>query len=189
MAELYGAALRLEKNQEDAEDLVAEAVSKAWANRRSLKKSQCFRPWVFRILTNSFVSRCRERATRPSTKTWDDVSFESGTEFSLFEKLHQPFLLWWSNPEKEFLNKLLARDIEKAIDGLPESFRVVVVLAELHGFSYEEIAKTLGVPLGTVRSRLARGRGLLQKALWEHGLEAGLIGSKSTGGGEDGETR
>ena len=101
---------------------------------------------------------------------------ESGDEpeFSLFEKLHQPFLLWWSNPEQEFLDQVLRADIERALDALPEVFRVVVVLAELEGFTYREIADMLNVPIGTVRSRLARGRAMLQKLLWAQAQEAGL---------------
>lgn len=90
-------------------------------------------------------------------------------------RLHQPLLLWWGNPEQEFLNKLLRRDLERAIDALPEAFRVVVVLAELEGFTYPEIAAMLEVPVGTVRSRLSRGRACLQKALWEQALAAGLV--------------
>jgi RNA polymerase sigma-70 factor (ECF subfamily) len=173
--ELYGAALRLEKNREDAEDLVAEVVTKAWAARQALRDMERFRPWIFRILTNTFLSECRTRSARLLRKDHAADPNEETTAFSLFDKLHQPFLLWWSNPEKEFLNKLLREDIERAVDALPEVFRVVVVLSELEGLSYQEMAQTLKVPVGTVRSRLSRGRNLLQKALWEHAKEAGLI--------------
>ncbi len=176
--ELYGAALRLAKNRDDAEDLVAEAVMKAWVNRVSLKDTDRFRPWIFRILTNTFISDCRKRAVRPSRAKIPDGVSGQDSDFSLFEQLHQPFLLWWSNPEKEFLNKLLSKDIEKAVDALPETFRGVVVLSDLEGFSYQEMSEILKVPVGTIRSRLARGRGLLQKALWEHAKDAGLIKSK-----------
>jgi RNA polymerase sigma-70 factor (ECF subfamily) len=173
--QLFGAAMRLVKNRDDAEDLVAEAVTKAWASRRSLKDPENFRPWIFRILTNTFISDCRKRAVRPQTETFAENPSDAETAFSLFEELHQPFLLWWGNPEKEFLNKLLRGDLEKAVDALPEHFRIVVVLSDLEGFSYQEMAEILKVPVGTVRSRLARGRGLLQKALWRHAKEAGLI--------------
>jgi RNA polymerase sigma-70 factor (ECF subfamily) len=172
--ELLGAALRLAKNRHDAEDLVAEAVTKAWARRRSLRDAERFRPWIFRILTNVFLSECRKRAARPTADAAVDDTGETDASFSLFEELHQPFLLWWSNPEKEFLNKLLREDLERAVDALPETFRTVVVLAELEGLAYGEIAGILGVPVGTVRSRLARARGQLQKALWVHAQEAGL---------------
>ena len=172
---LFGAAMRLVKNREDAEDLVAEAVTKAWASRRFLKDPENFRPWIFRILTNTFISDCRKRAVRPQTETFAENPSDAEAAFSLFEELHQPFLLWWGNPEKEFLNKLLREDLENAVEALPELFRIVVVLSDLEGFSYQEMAGMLKVPVGTVRSRLARGRGLLQKTLWEHGKEAGLI--------------
>jgi RNA polymerase sigma-70 factor (ECF subfamily) len=173
--QLYGAALRLAKNREDAEDLVAEAVTKAWASRHSLKDPDKFRSWMFRILTNTFMSDRRKQAVRPQMATVEPNSSDEGSPFSMFEQLHQPFLLWWGNPEKEFLNKLLAKDLELAVDALPEAFRMVVILSDMEGFSYQEISHMLKVPVGTVRSRLARGRGLLQKALWEHAKDAGLI--------------
>jgi RNA polymerase sigma-70 factor (ECF subfamily) len=172
--DLLGAAMRLAKNRQDAEDLVAEAVTKAWANRRSLHDSTRFRAWLFRILTNVFISECRKRSARPKADVSLGEPGENELTFSLFEELHQPFLLWWSNPEQEFLNKLLRRDIERAVDALPEAFRMVVVLADMEGFSYQEIGRMLGVPIGTVRSRLARARSHLQKALWVYAKEKPL---------------
>lgn len=180
--QLYGAAMRLSRNRDDAEDLVAEAISKAWAGRKSLKDAERFRPWIFRILTNTFISDCRKRAIRPKTEGLAEEPADPDMTFSLFEQLHQPFLLWWSNPEKEFLNKLLREDLENALDTLPEGFRIAVVLSDLEGFSYQEMAEILKVPVGTIRSRLARGRGLLQKALWHHAKDAGLIRSKNSQG-------
>ena len=95
-------------------------------------------------------------------------------EFSLFEHLHQPILLWWGNPEQDFLNGLLRDDLVRAIDGLPDPYRTVVVLVDVREMPYREVAIALDVPIGTVRSRLARGRSMLQKALWENAREAGL---------------
>jgi RNA polymerase sigma-70 factor (ECF subfamily) len=95
--------------------------------------------------------------------------------FSIFEQLHAPILLWWGNPEQEFLNKLLREDLERAVDALPEPFRVVLVLADMQGCAYQEIAGTLQIPIGTVRSRLARARALVQRALWRHAQELGLV--------------
>ena len=170
--DLYGAALRLARNDADAQDLVADAVGNAWTHLASLQDRASFRGWVFRILHNCFVSRCRSLRAQATEESYDE---EGAHAFSLFERLHQPFLLWWgSNPEQEFLDKLFREDLERAVDALPEHFRVVVVLADLQGFSYNDIAGILAIPIGTVRSRLARGRSLLQRALWQHAVDAGL---------------
>lgn len=169
LPELLGTARRLAKNREDAEDLAAEAITRAWLHRGSLRERDRFAGWILRILTNLFLSRRRMEASRP-----EETCLDEEAEFSLFERLHQPFLLWWSTPEQEFLDRLLREDLIRAIEALPERFRVVVVLADVQGFSYGEIAGSLEVPIGTVRSRLSRGRALLQKALWEHACDAGL---------------
>jgi RNA polymerase sigma-70 factor (ECF subfamily) len=124
---------------------------------------------MLRILSNLHISRRRAESSRPQ-----ELDLEEGTEFSLFERLHQPFLLWWGTPEQKFLDRLLREDLVRAIEALPDPFRDVVVMADVQGLSYSEIAGLLEVPIGTVRSRLARGRGLLQKALWEHACDAGL---------------
>lgn len=178
---LFGAALRLTRNRADAEDLVAEAVAKAWAQFATLRDRDCFRGWLFRILTNTFLSECRgrHRATVSIEALAEaEADCEGEAPFSIFERLHQPFLLWWDGgPEQDFLNKVLREDIERALDALPETFRVVVVLNDLEGFSYQEIADMLGVPVGTVRSRLSRGRSALQKALWQQARDAGLGGA------------
>lgn len=169
LPDLVGAARRLTKNAADAEDLVAEAVAKAWLGLAKLKDRSRFRGWIFRILTNEFLAQRRSAASQHEAEPLPDE-----TGFSIFEQLHQPFLLWWSNPEKEFLDKLLREDIVRAIDSIPETFRVVVIFADVQGLSYQEIADALGIPIGTVRSRLARGRSILQKALWEHARDAGV---------------
>lgn len=169
LPELLGTARRLTRNREDAEDLAAEAVSRAWINRDSLRERDRFAGWIVRILTNLFLSRRRAEAIRPI-----EEGLEEEGEFSLFERLHQPFLLWWSTPEQEFLDRLLRDDITRAVDGLPQPFHIVVVLADVQGCSYAEIATMLGIPVGTVRSRLCRGRAMLQKALWKHACDAGL---------------
>jgi RNA polymerase sigma-70 factor (ECF subfamily) len=175
---LFGAALRLAKNRDDAEDLVAEAVSKAWANRNQLEDPDRFRPWIFRILTHTFISDCRKGSRKMETVSMDEGCSDEVDSFSLFEELHEPILFWGRTPEKDFLNKLLREDLQKAVDSLPEVFRIVVILSELEGFRYEEMAKILRLPIGTIRSRLARGRKLLQKALWNHGMDADLVRSK-----------
>jgi len=175
MDRLYGTALRLTRNPADAEDLVSEAVTKAWANFAQLADRQAFPKWLFRILTNTFVSD-RRRARHEVTESLID---DDGEEtFSLFEKLHQPFLLWWSNPEQELINKLLREDLEKALDHLAEEYRTVVVLVEINGHSYAEAAEILAIPVGTVRSRLNRARSRLQRALWKHAQVTGLLAGK-----------
>ena len=171
LPDLLGTALRLAKNRADAEDLVADSISTAWSRLPALRDTTSFRSWIFRIMSNRFVSDCRARATRGLVALDDDDDAE---DFSLFALLHQPILLWWSNPEQEFLDRLLREDLERAVDGLPECFRVVVVLVDLQSFSYQEVADTLEIPIGTVRSRLARGRALLQKSLWLHAQDAGV---------------
>lgn len=168
LPELVGTARRLARNREDAEDLVAEAITRAWLHCTSLKERDRFNGWIIRILTNLFLSQRRSEGNHPHEVL--DVD----EDFSLYERLHQPFLLWWSTPEQEFLDRLLREDLIRAIEVLPEQFRIVVLMADVEGVSYGEIAESLCIPIGTVRSRLARGRGLLQRALWEHACDAGL---------------
>jgi RNA polymerase sigma-70 factor (ECF subfamily) len=169
--DLYGAALRLARNEADAQDLVADAVGNAWTHLDTLQERSSFRGWVFRILHNRFVSQRRSAHVQAAQEPYD----EDAGAFSLFDRVHQPFLLWWgANPEGEFLDKLLREDLERAVDALPETFRVVVVLGDLQDFTYQEIADLLTIPVGTVRSRLARGRAQLQRALWDHAVDAGL---------------
>ncbi|WP_333842183.1 sigma-70 family RNA polymerase sigma factor [Pelomicrobium sp.] len=176
---LYGVALRLTRNPADAEDLVAEAVAKAWSHLDELREPLGFGKWIMRILTNTFISAWRHRRCQHEV-VWENETASSEEEsdedrFSLFEKLHQPFLLWWSTPEHALLNKLLREDLEKAIDSLPDEYRLVVVLIDLEGYAYAEAAELLHVPVGTVRSRLNRARGRLQRTLWRQAIEAGLL--------------
>jgi RNA polymerase sigma-70 factor (ECF subfamily) len=170
---LHGVARRLTKNEADAEDLVAESVTRAWRARASLADAGAFRAWMFRILNNTFISERRKTLARPREELLVDEPGDEG--FSIFERLHQPFLLWFANPEQEFLDKLLREDLDRALAALPEHYRVVVVLADVEGLKYGEIAEALDVPVGTVRSRLARARCALQRTLWnvarDHGLQ------------------
>lgn len=176
LPELFGTARRLTRNTADAEDLVAEAVARAWRGSDALSDRSAFRRWMHRILANTYTSWWRAAEARPVVESLMDET-STDESFSLFERLHQPFLLWFSTPEQVFLNELLREDLERAIDQLPEPFRVAVVLSDVQGLSYQEIADALHVPIGTVRSRLARGRATLQRALWQHGLDAGLVKS------------
>ena len=147
-------------------------MTKAWANFADLSDCQAFPKWLFRILTNTFVSN-RRRTRHEVSQTIVDIHHEE--QFSLFEKLHQPFLLWWSNPEQDLINKLLREDLENALDRLAEEYRTVLVLVEINGHSYAETAAILAIPVGTVRSRLNRARSTLQRALWKQAQAAGLL--------------
>ena len=169
---LFGAALRLTRNRADADDLVADAIAKGWTRLETLTDREKVRGWLFRILTNAFLSGRRIEARRGAHESLDP---EAEEDFSLFEQLHAPILLWWGNPEQQFLDKLLREDLARAVDGLPEQFRLVLVLADMQGHTYQEIAEMLNVPIGTVRSRLARARAQLQQALWKHACDAGLV--------------
>jgi RNA polymerase sigma-70 factor (ECF subfamily) len=174
---LYTLALRLTANRADAEDLVAEAVAKAWSVIGSLEDRQRFRPWIFRILHNRFISDYRKKSVRPAETHYTEL--DNGEDGEQVAKLltQQPdeFLNWWANPEKEFTNNLLAEDLVAAIDSLPDIFRTTVILINIQGLSYDETAEVLNVSPGTVRSRMNRGRTLLQKTLWQHAKDADFI--------------
>jgi len=176
LGSLNGVARRLTANPADAEDLVAETVARAWRALDSLESEAAFRAWIFRILHNTFVSGLRRAGARPRLESLecDEAEEEEEVQFSIFEQMHQPFLLWFSNPEQAFLDKLLREDLDRALASLPEHHRVVVVLSDLEELSYGEIAEALVIPVGTVRSRLARARGALQKILWQQAREYGL---------------
>lgn len=189
MDRLYGTALRLTHDQDDAEDIVAEAVTRAWAKLDELRDRASFEGWLFHILNNAFISEWRRRQCRRKLQAEAEEVIPEGAEgaqFSLFQKLHQPFLLWWGNAEEQFLNSLLRDDIQRALDALPDAFRVTIVLVEIQGYTYEEAAQLLEVPMGTVRSRLSRGRSMLQKSLWEQGREAGLVAGRAATGQKEG---
>lgn len=168
LGSLQGVARRLTRNDADAEDLVAETVARAWRALDSLESEAAFRAWLFRILNNTFISDLRRAGARPRLESieCEDEDAEGG-DFSIFEQMHQPFLLWFSNPEQAFLDKLLREDLDRALAALPDCYRVVVILSDLEEFSYPQIAATLEIPIGTVRSRLSRARSALQKALWQ----------------------
>ncbi|HET9664565.1 MAG TPA: sigma-70 family RNA polymerase sigma factor [Burkholderiales bacterium] len=186
LAPLQGVARRLTSNDTDAEDLVAETIARAWKALHTLESESAFRAWLFRILNNTFISEVRRAGARPQTDSIGaEESPEEEVEFSLFEQMHQPFLLWFGNPEQEFLDKLLREDLDRALATLPEHYRIVVILSDLEEFSYAEIAEMLSIPIGTVRSRLARARGALQKSLWQQAREHGIKGAGPSGQAHD----
>lgn len=177
MDSLYGLARRLTRSDADAEDLVAESVVKAWSAIATLEDRDRFRPWIYRILHNCFVSDYRKKSVRPTEHAYDDLLADDGEDDITMLLIRQPdaFLNWWGNPQREFADKLLGEDILSAIESLPEAFRVTVLLVNVEGLTYDEAAEVLGVPPGTVRSRMKRARTLLQKALWEQAKDAGLV--------------
>jgi RNA polymerase sigma-70 factor (ECF subfamily) len=178
MDALFGVALRLTRSRSTAEDLVADSVIKAWSAIETLDNRGRFRPWLFRIMRNLFISDRRRQAVRPTESCWSELSEEAEGEEVTALLLEQPdsFLAWWATPERELINHMLGEQIRVAIEALPEAFRVVVLLVNVEGLAYDEAAEVLGVPTGTIRSRMKRGRTLLQKALWEQAKEAGLAG-------------
>ena len=174
---LYRLAYRLTGNSADAEDLVAESISKAWSAIESLKDKNRFRPWLLRILHNCFIGDYRKKSVRPLESAFDETNITQGEDEISSFMIQQPddFMFWWANPEIEFINSLLGENIMTAINELPEIFRVTVLLVNVEGLSYDDAASVLEVPPGTVRSRMKRGRTLLQKALWQQAKDEGLI--------------
>lgn len=167
---LYGVAMRLTGNSHDAEDLVATTIAHAWERLEQLDDLARFDAWLFKSLSNRYISTLRAR--RPEAFLDDCLCEEPDDEDGyLYRHLHSPFLLWWGGPEKEFLANLVREDIERAVNELADEYRVVFVLVEVLGYKYEEAAGQIGVPVGTVRSRLNRARQKLQKTLWKYGRE------------------
>ena len=174
---LYVFALRLTRNEADADDLVSEAVTKAWAAFNTLDDMGRFRPWIFRILRNQFISEYRKTRNRPRQVSLDqtDACYGDGDVVTLLDAQPDDFLRWWANPEIEVANRLLGEQIMAAIDDLPEPFREAILLVNVGGLGYDEAAQVLSVPTGTIRSRMKRGRTMLQKVLWLQARDAGLI--------------
>ena len=170
--DLHRVGLELCRSRNEAEELVAETVAKACENFRSLRDRSKAKQWVLRILTNQFISKYRSKKTRREVVY--DESPEDNEKFSLFDELSQPFF-WWGNPEQEVVEKLLDDDFRKALSGLTEESRTIVVMCDVEGYSYEEIASILNVPIGTVRSRLSRARSELQKHLYHHAVDMGWV--------------
>lgn len=182
MDRLYGAAMRFTRDPTNAEDLVAEALAKAWKSIDKLEDRKRFDGWMMRILSNTYISQWRHQKIHDEIFEDDLRADDLDDTQSLYARLHQPFLLWWGTPEQTFVNNLLNEDIEKALDELADGYRIVVVMVEMLGFTYDEVAEALEIPVGTVRSRLNRGRRQLQNALWEHARDAGIVSSPTLGG-------
>ncbi|MCI0406758.1 MAG: sigma-70 family RNA polymerase sigma factor [candidate division Zixibacteria bacterium] len=171
---LLRTALRMTRNSSDAEDLVQETYLKAYRFFDRFERGTNIRAWLFKIMTNLFINAYRDKAKRP-----EETSFDEMEEFSLYSKLVEGGQKDGTNPEKELFDKLYGDEVQKALGRLPEEFRMVVLLNFVEGFSYQEIAEISGIELGTVKSRLHRGRKLLQKSLWEFAKKSGFAKEKS----------
>ncbi|MBK8576537.1 MAG: sigma-70 family RNA polymerase sigma factor [Elusimicrobia bacterium] len=170
--ELYGTALRMTRNPAAAEDLVAEAFARAWKSLDQFEAGTNIRAWLYRILTNAYINKFRKNKREPEKVSVD--AYEKADQFHLFHRLSSQAPSA-PDPVKEVMGRLTNEDFRKALDALPEEYRAAVILFDLQGLSYQEVADALDVPLGTVRSRLARGRGLLQISLHRHAVDAGLV--------------
>lgn len=168
MEALLRTALRMTRNQGDAEDLVQEAIVKAYRNWDKFEPGTNCRAWLFRIMTNIFINEYRSKSRSPVSIDVDDID-----ENYLYGQLAS--LGPENNPERELFNKILDDDIKKTIDELPDDFKMVVVLSFIEDFSYQEIADIMDLQLGTVKSRLHRGRKLLQKQLYDYAVKNGYI--------------
>ena len=175
---MYGVACRLTRNPTEAEDLVQDALVKAMRARHQLLVGTNLKAWLFRILTNTFINKYRR----------------GGLERSLFEGPDaDPLADGWvsastmrqlRDPEQIALLPIVEGEVQRALDALPAEFRLAVVLCDVEEFSYEEIAEIMGCPIGTVMSRLHRGRKLLQRSLYSHALAMGIIKGEDSVGGE-----
>jgi RNA polymerase sigma-70 factor (ECF subfamily) len=167
--ELYATALRYTKNEKDAEDLVQETFLKAFTNFHRYQKGTNCRAWLFTILTNTFINRFRRKKKEREILNADDLR---PIEQNFFNREKAEF---YQNPEKGALFKTFSQDIKDALAELPVEFRTVVMLADLNDFSYKEIAHILDVPVGTVMSRLFRGRKMMRRFLVDVAYDRGII--------------
>lgn len=172
-------AVSLCKNNFDADDLVSETMLKAFENFSHLKDESKVKQWLFRILNNQFINNYRSRKNFVELGGRVNENNDHGMEtFSLFEALAKTDFVAEGNPEKKFISKITQVQIEKSISELPEEFRAALILCDAEGFSYAEISDILKVPVGTVRSRIARARIILQKKLWIQAQELGIRTTK-----------
>jgi RNA polymerase sigma-70 factor (ECF subfamily) len=178
MQPLYTAALRMTRNAADAEDLVQETYLRAYRAFGSFQEGTNLRAWLYRILTNTFINSYRSKKRRPEVTDVEDIE-----DLYLYKRLGASTSTdQGRSAEEELFEHITDTEVKEAIEALPEQFRMAVLLADVEGFSYKEIADMLDVPIGTVMSRIHRGRRALQKALLEFGRERGLV-SDSAGSG------
>lgn len=173
--EMYGVALRMTRHPQVAEDLVAEAFARGWKSLEQFQPGTNLRAWMYRIMTNAYINDFRKKNREPEKVSVD--AYEKLDEFHLFNRLSTEAPAA-PDPVRDVIARLTNDDFRTALDALPEEFRTAIVLYDLQGLSYDDVAKALDVPIGTVRSRLARGRRQLQAALYRHAVDAGLVGAQ-----------
>jgi RNA polymerase sigma-70 factor (ECF subfamily) len=164
---MFGAAMRLTRNPSDAEDLLQETFLRAFSAYDSFEPGTNLKAWLYRILMNTYISSYRKQKRSPQTVSSDEVE-----DFSLYRHIIDD---GGRTPEAEVLASIPDEEVKGALDELPEQFRVAVLLADVEGFSYKEIADITDTSIGTVMSRLHRGRKALQKTLWDYARERGLV--------------
>jgi RNA polymerase sigma-70 factor (ECF subfamily) len=168
---LYRTARRMTSNQQEAEDLVQETMLKAFRFAHTYQRGTNLRAWLFRILNTSAINRYRKQATHPTT-----TSLPEGEDFYLYNRIKdlsgQELNI---AAEEEVLSQYLDEDVYQALNDLPPNFRMAVVLADIEGLSYKEIAEALQIPIGTVMSRISRARRQLQKSLWKYAQDRGYV--------------
>jgi RNA polymerase sigma-70 factor (ECF subfamily) len=174
MPSLYTAALRMTRNPADAEDLVQETYLKAYRAFGGFTEGTNLKAWLYRILTNTYINTYRAKKRRPEESDIDDLE-----NFYLYRRLGGlEGASAGRSAEDEVLDHFTESEVKEAIEALPEQFRMAVLLGDVEGFSYKEIAEILDVPIGTVMSRLHRGRRALQKRLYEFGRQRGLVSER-----------
>jgi RNA polymerase sigma-70 factor, ECF subfamily len=166
---LYGAALRMTRNPADAEDLLQETTLRAYRGFGTFEPGTNLKAWLYRILTNSYINTYRKKQREPRTVEGpEDVE-----DWYLFDRLGGQSVE--RSAEEDVLEAIPDADVKAALESIPENFRMAVLLADVEGFSYKEIAEIMDVPIGTVMSRLHRGRKALEKALYGVAKERGLV--------------
>ena len=164
---LYNFALRTTGNQDDAHDLLQETYLKAYRFWDKYEKGTNIRAWLFRIMKNSYINRYRKETKEPDKVDYEDI-----------ENFYNTIRAESTDPndlQKQLYGNLLGDEVTKALQDLPDDFRTVVILCDIEGLTYEEIAEFVECPIGTVRSRLHRGRKLLQVELFEYAKRQGMI--------------
>ncbi len=168
--QLYSAALRMTRNQADAEDLVQEAYLRGFRSFHTFQEGTNLRAWLFRILTNAYINKYRAKQRRPLETDLADVE-----DLYLYRRLGSMETAAASmSAEEQFMDLFTDDEVKQALEELPDNFRLPVLLADVEGFAYKEIAEMLEIPIGTVMSRLHRGRKAMQRSLYEYAHERGL---------------